>query len=457
MSTIRIKAKHNDVTRAFTLVPPPLDSNLANKEKLLDTQNRIAKLFSLSCAPTLSYIDEDNDSIVIGSDQELAFACNLSKTLTLQVQETITVPESKKVEVKPQTTENEILNVGQEKRFKQHERRGKVDKELRSDVDREQKRLKCLNARTERIRNKIEQAEGDEKTKLEQQLAKVEQKLTELGNETKKLDQEPMSEIDKENKKMARINSRIETITKKLETVDGEKKIKLEQKLAKAHEKLLEPASEKKQVKKSKEEKDEEKRIAKEKRQLERQANKQKKLEEKEQKKLASMPINLEQGFPTNVKQVYLDGNNMLFVPAYLRNKTLTKGRHSAERALSNMARELGQVLSLNLTHVMFDSTPHTIVGDKFTVSSARPQHETSDDALVEIANQVSNAGLDQDLKDCYLFVTSDRELQVRLATAGVRVVKPGQWFKYAFETLNKQEQEPFEDINQMLQNKFDV
>jgi rRNA-processing protein FCF1 len=159
-----------------------------------------------------------------------------------------------------------------------------------------------------------------------------------------------------------------------------------------------------------------------------------------------------QEGWPVAVQQVFLDGNNMLFVPDYLRTKTLQSGRHSAENALSSLARELGVKLKIS-THVMYDSTTTIAASDKFIISSARPRYETSDDALVEIAKHagpIPNA-----LSSC-LFVTSDRGLRLRLKQLGAQVIKPKQWFAYAFQRINAEEETPFEDMSQMLQ-KFDV
>jgi hypothetical protein len=154
-----------------------------------------------------------------------------------------------------------------------------------------------------------------------------------------------------------------------------------------------------------------------------------------------------EQGWPSQITHLYLDGNNMLFVPKSLRELTLTGNRGDSEQLLSDMAREFSTRQQLAFVNVMYDSTVNTLSSDTFVVSSARPTKQTTDDALVEIAKQgVSDL-------DCTLFVTSDRELRFRLKQAGAKVIKPKQWFKCAFDKINVGREHPFENIDQMLKD----
>jgi rRNA-processing protein FCF1 len=159
--------------------------------------------------------------------------------------------------------------------------------------------------------------------------------------------------------------------------------------------------------------------------------------------------VNLEDEWPREIQNLYLDGNNMLFVPSYLRYLRLKRSKTIAEIVLSNLAREFSLRQQISHTHVMYDSTDITEMSDTFAVSSARPDFNTSDDKLVEIAKQANmNVTLDS-----YLFVTSDRELSVRLRQVGAKVIKPKYWFQFTFQIFNRDNE--FESLDQMLENKF--
>ncbi len=407
MNTIRIKAKHNNTIRAFTL-------DTSNADQYTAVQNQIVTLFALSEAPTLSYQDDEKDTVLIGNDQEFALACGENKSLTVFV--------------------NGATN----------------EKNSNSCGERENKRLKRIDNRVERIHSKIEKSDGEKKKKLEKRLNKLQEEQIVSSLEHMGIDKENngVQVEEPKEKHICRdrakcLNNRINKITIKMENASEEHKKKLEKRLAKLRQQLLggeKPKKERKQKKLDKKQRKE--------------CDKKRKREERQIVPITDS-FDLEQGWPSSITKVYLDGNNMLFVPTYLRNKTLNKGRNAAENALSHMAMELGTKENV-ATHVMYDSTSTTYESERFSITSARPTHESTDDALVEIAKQVSDAGIDQDSLDHYLFVTSDRELRSRLVEQGAKVIKPKQWFKYAFERINDDEEKKFEDVSQMLKDKFD-
>jgi len=135
--------------------------------------------------------------------------------------------------------------------------------------------------------------------------------------------------------------------------------------------------------------------------------------------------------WPNGVAHMYLDGNNMLFVVAPIRSLVLKRKGKDAEAALEALARKFAAALNLEHCTLIFDDTRRTSSQDKsFTVCSARPAYRTSDDALVQMAQQTEVPSL---------YVTSDRELLQRLEASGNHVVlcKPKEWFLFVAKTLS--------------------
>ena len=220
-------------------------------------------------------------------------------------------------------------------------------------------------------------------------------------------------------------------------------------------EKKIQRAQRKEERQKNKEEKKREKEEKKIQRQEEKREKKEKKDEEKKQQRdqreqEAKDDIDLSSGnvWPSQISKVYLDGNNMLFITSALRSHALKK-RAIAEKMLmgaSAMFHHFHQ--SVGYTHLLFDDTnfsvDNLIQGRPFKVSAARPLKPTSDDLLVEIAeNEGDNSN------NC-LFVTSDRELRRRLRAQGALVIKPGRFMDYAFRSCNPNSQ--IEEVDQWLQ-----
>lgn len=138
-----------------------------------------------------------------------------------------------------------------------------------------------------------------------------------------------------------------------------------------------------------------------------------------------------ENSWPTGAARLYLDGNNMLFVLAPIRSLVLKRNAKAAEAALEALARRLASALNLEHCTLIFDDTRRTTADDGFTVCSARPAFRTSDDALVQMAQETEIPSV---------YVTSDRELLQRLEAAGNHVVlcKPKEWFLFAARTLSR-------------------
>jgi len=166
--------------------------------------------------------------------------------------------------------------------------------------------------------------------------------------------------------------------------------------------------------------------------------------------------------------QVFLDGNNMLFVTNALRHNTLSGKRAKAEQMLATAALTFGQLVGIN-TEIVYDSTSLPRVstesvetvplnsvtlppvgqkgvfqsGNSFMVSSAHPQFATTDDKLISWARfNLSSAGSSSTSAspnpNCgVLVVTSDRALAGELGSLGITLMKPKTWFSLFCSLVN--------------------
>jgi hypothetical protein len=148
--------------------------------------------------------------------------------------------------------------------------------------------------------------------------------------------------------------------------------------------------------------------------------------------------------WPQQVSRLYLDGNNMLYVAAPVRQMSIHQKWDSAELALSSVAFEfMKKVLPPSVkTTMVFDSASQSVLqsyrADNFQILSARPAFATSDDALVQWVQENASASSPV----ISMVVTSDKELQRRLAAvSGVVLVKPKVWMEYAASMLEKEKQ----------------
>jgi len=135
-------------------------------------------------------------------------------------------------------------------------------------------------------------------------------------------------------------------------------------------------------------------------------------------------------GWPSGVVNLYLDGNNMLYVVSSIRALVLKRNTRAAEGALEALARSFSSALNLKHCTLIFDDTKRLATEESFSVCSARPSFATSDDALVEMAKANTEPAV---------FVTSDRELLNRLEASGKHVLlcKPKEWFFFVARTLS--------------------
>jgi rRNA-processing protein FCF1 len=147
--------------------------------------------------------------------------------------------------------------------------------------------------------------------------------------------------------------------------------------------------------------------------------------------------------WPSQISRLYLDGNNMLYVAAPLRQKAIRRREMgSANLILSSVAYEFSKLLPAVHTTMVFDSVRSTVSqsygGDNFQILSARPAFATSDDALVHWAKQNAENHV------LSMVVTADRGLQKRLSEcSGVIIVRPKVWMAFAAFMLDNKGQQP--------------
>ena len=123
----------------------------------------------------------------------------------------------------------------------------------------------------------------------------------------------------------------------------------------------------------------------------------------------------------------------MAFVDDDIRGKYLRSKKTEAETIIANLAVEHSCLANIPFTHLMYDATRlkdqkemNLRDGRKgeFILNAARPTFATSDDALVDIAGKIGEENCSQ-----AIFVTSDRELQLRLKEKKCNIMKPKCWF----------------------------
>ena len=111
--------------------------------------------------------------------------------------------------------------------------------------------------------------------------------------------------------------------------------------------------------------------------------------------------------WPENIEQVYLDGNNMMFVVNSLRRLCLNRAGQKTERAIGEIASAWNERLHIPNVDLVFDSTRQVDPIGTVKVSSAQPKYRTTDDMLVELARRPENQGKNKRT----IIVTSDRAL----------------------------------------------
>lgn len=147
----------------------------------------------------------------------------------------------------------------------------------------------------------------------------------------------------------------------------------------------------------------------------------------------AYLTINNREDWPADIEQVYLDGNNMMFVVDSLRRLCLNRAGKKTERAIGEIASAWNEKMHIPHVDLVFDSTRQLETIGTVKVSSAQPKYKTTDDMFIETARQPSN----QQKNKRTIVVTSDRALAASLQREGCILVKPYNWFAHCVMVLS--------------------
>lgn len=142
----------------------------------------------------------------------------------------------------------------------------------------------------------------------------------------------------------------------------------------------------------------------------------------------------------SEVRTIYLDGNNMLYIEKEMRDYAISgRNRVHAERMLANLVLSYCQTSTDEINFkLMFDATSfHGYTDTHFEIICARKMgFSIADDALVHISE------VNPDIRDTTLFVTSDKELIERLKSLGSFVMKPKDFLRKTKEIIGESEYE---------------
>ena len=124
--------------------------------------------------------------------------------------------------------------------------------------------------------------------------------------------------------------------------------------------------------------------------------------------------------WPADIEQVYLDGNNMMFVVNSLRRLCLNRAGKKTERALGEIAAAWNEHMHIPNIDLIFDATRQVDQVGSVRVASAQPKYPTTDDMLVELARRPDN----HEKNKRTIIVTSDRALAALVRRKNVRLLR---------------------------------
>jgi len=196
----------------------------------------------------------------------------------------------------------------------------------------------------------------------------------------------------------------------------------------------------------------EEKRIAKEEREKAKLIKKQEKEEKKAAKEVEKERMASITSLPDGIEDVYIDGNNHIYVVHSIRSMALGRAMSRAESALQLISQGWYKSIPEKKVTLIFDDTNKNLTDGSFRVCSAKPFFQTSDDALVHWASQLTP----EKAKKTLVF-TSDRELTNRLQSYGVQVLKSKCFFKIASIKLGQKDEEGLDawSARYLVEKKF--
>lgn len=145
---------------------------------------------------------------------------------------------------------------------------------------------------------------------------------------------------------------------------------------------------------------------------------------------IQTLQLNSKADWPQNVKRVYLDGNNMLFINSKIRSMFINKDTQTeAQKKFATFCFEFTKKMALEKTSLIFDFTELKQSEETFEIISAKDcNFETTDDMLVEYA-EIEN------MEEC-IFVTSDYGLQKRLKVFDATILRPTLFLTFAVSII---------------------
>jgi chemotaxis protein histidine kinase CheA len=405
LNTLSIKVSHGDELRKFQLVKKVPADNHQPAFLFSELLDKLKKVFPCETL-RISYTDSDGDEITVSSDMELEAALvdqNAEATNKLLIKVQV---------IKQQEPEKKLQDVVCFNPIPCSQQSSvalapalQLEEVLVEDV--------AEKAEEKKIRAKAKKAKEEKTSSDDEKKIKKDKKV-----KRKKLEEEISSDEEKPKKK-------------KKETSDEEKKLKKEK-----------AKNEKAKLKEEKEAKKE----AQKKRKEEREQQKALKQAERMMVKQDSFELSETTQWPVEITNVYLDGNNMMFLCPPLRKFFLNRNVSKCEAVLSLIAQLLHKKYQLKKTAMFFDSTSRVAPDNQgFEVASAQPKYPSTDDAFVDLAKQIDLSAS--------VFVTADHELRKKLKNQGAKVLRPKKWLNFVKCTDDQNEE--FADEGEWIKTKF--
>jgi hypothetical protein len=116
------------------------------------------------------------------------------------------------------------------------------------------------------------------------------------------------------------------------------------------------------------------------------------------------------------IKELYVDGNNMLFIYKSFRDLCIGKNQNRSiiDQKFINFFQHFHQKLNFKKTTLIFDDTKlKEFCEENFSLICAKPKYQNADDCMLELSKDGNNSKL---------FLTSDANLRELLNQHNVRV-----------------------------------
>jgi len=142
--------------------------------------------------------------------------------------------------------------------------------------------------------------------------------------------------------------------------------------------------------------------------------------------------------WPAQYQRIFIDGNNLMFMSGGLRKLTLQHKKRETEQTITGIVDSFAEVIKITAI-LMFDGTPTNFTknypnGSVLTVTSAKPEFPTTDQALISWGKSNTNCVGNT------IVVTSDRALTGELISMGISMCKPSSWLKFVMRLFTTDE-----------------